>query len=401
MRYQKLKKAIIYLASGIWAIPVILLIRSIRPVVLIRFGSIDPMRIGHFVQDFGIAFAKKAIEKNISVDLYYLQSTKEGRTSNQFWEALVKRNFYVHPLNKYLFKWNSLIPGGKLHTLQLELGDRSSRDPNGYLAKSERTMSFLPEENAVARQWLINQGWKQGERFVCFLVRDDTYLAETFPDVDFAYHTYRNSDILNYHLAAEWLAEQGAWVFRMGSSSTQPFSVKNSRIIDYAHLPTKTPFLDIWLFANCDLCVTSLSGPDAICDIFKRPVLAVDYLPFYQMRTWSEFIGAPKRLRWTNSGKELTLREYIEANFLRSELYTRSGISILPLSPEDILDTTKEAWARIYGGWEDQESSLEDERVFWTIFRAHSSFPLYHGFIHPKARVSRCWIEGAGDDFLH
>lgn len=401
MHYKQFAKLIRYLASGVWAIPAVLLVRALRPLILIRFATIDPMRIGHFVQDFGIRFAKREVEKSNSLDLYYLQSTKDGLTSNQFWETLVKRHFHIGNSFKYLFQWNQIIPGGRLHTGELESTDKPrSRDINGYLEKCERKMRFLPEEEATARQWLMNQGWKQGEKFVCLLIRDGAFLAGAFPSVDYSYHSYRNSDPANFTLAAEWLAEQGAWVLRMGSSVEQHFQSSNARIIDYALCSTKSPFLDIWLFANCDLCVTTGSGPDAVSDVFRRPTLFVDYLPLCHMRSWSEFIAAPKRLKWAATGEELTLTEYIDADFLESNLYEKSGISITPLSPKEILQATQELWDRSFEEWTESEYSIKSQRDFWSIFSSHRLFSDYHGFIHPKAKISQRWLENTRDDFF-
>ena len=48
----------IYILHGIWAIPVVMVIRIIRPIILIKVGTFLHTRIGHFAADVGQEWAK-------------------------------------------------------------------------------------------------------------------------------------------------------------------------------------------------------------------------------------------------------------------------------------------------------------------------------------------------------
>ena len=135
---------------------------------------------------------------------------------------------------------------------------QGSRDKHGLLSKTSKQMSFLQEEENEAKAWLRNHGWKDGMPFVCLLVRDSAYLIRDpihkWTKEHSYYHTYRDSDILTYVQAAEYLAEQGIWVLRMGKIPEEPIPIQHPKIIDYAFHPENNDLLDVWLFANCDFC---------------------------------------------------------------------------------------------------------------------------------------------------
>ena len=77
------------LLNGLWAIPMVLIIRLIRPVVLIRVGTLFSGRIGHFGMDAGMQWAEQQNHNQRIIDLYWL----EEPISNKQWATMVCRNF--------------------------------------------------------------------------------------------------------------------------------------------------------------------------------------------------------------------------------------------------------------------------------------------------------------------
>ena len=257
-------------------------------------------------------------------------------------------------------------------------------------------MSFLPDEDAEAKAWLYRQGWQEGEPFVCLLVRDSSFKSGIVGQDTM---TYRNSDIATNATAAEWLAEQGVWVLRMGKKMAKPIPTNHPRIIDYAFHPEKSDFLDIWLFAHCDFCITTLSGPDNISAVYHRPLLVLNFLPLVDLFSWANAMHVPKKLVWQKSNSPLTCREYLEnngdGNYLNHE-----GIQWIDLSSEEILAAVQEWWQRLKGTWVDTKSSLDRHHRFWEIYRNHPDFPTYHSWVHPECRMGATWLESKGDAFL-
>jgi putative glycosyltransferase (TIGR04372 family) len=388
------------LLNGIWAIPMVFFIRVIKPWCLVRIGSFNVWRIGHFAADVGQHYARLHMKEANVIDLYYLHK----KTCNDFLALMTNRNFPVSSWVKYLDQWNRFIPFGKAH--ERPSTATGSRDIYGLLEKSKAKMEFLPAEDDLAKAWLRSKGWSDGEPFVCLLVRDDSFLANdevnngsgSVEDYKrWAYHSYRNSDINTYLPAMEWLTEQGVWVFRMGKTMEKPLPSTNQYIVDYAFDNAKSDFLDIWLFAHCDLCISTGSGPDMVSDIYRRPLLILNHLTLTDHFSWSNSIIAPKHLIWKKSGARLSCNDHLKHPFYETSQYINAGIEIIDLTDSEIIQITQECWKRILGKWKDESIDKTNQEIFWTMMKADPSFSKWHGWVHPESRVSSVFLQNNPD----
>lgn len=376
--------------SGIWAIPFVFLFRLISPLILFRFGTLRSDRIGHFSSDSGHQFAANSLNRNKKiVELYWLSKY----ISNKHLELMVRRNFLVFNFVRYLDFWNMHIPGGESHIRPSSLFH--SRDLKGILDKSKVQMKFLASEENQAKEWLSNFGWKEGDKFVCLLVRDSAYLANYNmyeESTNFDYHDYRDSSIKNYEEAMEWLASQDVWVLRMGREMHRPISSSNPKIIDYAFSKSQSDLLDIWLFANCDFCISTGSGPDMVSDIYRKPLLILNFLPLFNLWSWSNATHIPKHLKYIETGKKLTLSEHLKHSYWASEEYHNAGIEFEELSSKEILNAVKEFYQKITE--KHRDSSNDDyKKTLWKIILSSNKASLHHGYIHKDSCIARSFIE--------
>ncbi|HRR40609.1 MAG TPA: TIGR04372 family glycosyltransferase [Syntrophales bacterium] len=384
------------LLHAVWAIPGVLIIRCLRPWRTIRLGTFSYSRIGHFVADVGHQWSARRQRSVHTIDLYWLPTT----TCNTFWETMVRRNFPVHAWVHPLYRWNRIIPGGAVH--DRPSSTTGSRDIHGLLEKGSNTLPFLPEEDERGKAWLRQQGWRDGEPFVCLLVRDSAFLkADTLNDRrDWNYHSYRDSDIDAYVPAVEWLAEQDVWVLRMGKIAAKPIPIRHPRVVDYAFHPDRSDFLDIWLFAHCRLCISTGCGPDMVSDVYRRPLLLVNFLPLKYMFSWSQATHIPKTLIWKRTGLPLTWREHICHSYLETEQYDRAGIKMIDLTPEELRASFQETWQRLEGSLVETDADRLRNRRFWDILRSYCDFEDLHGWIHPESRAGSVWLRSQGEAFL-
>jgi|APSaa5957512576_1039674.scaffolds.fasta_scaffold18395_1 putative glycosyltransferase (TIGR04372 family) len=376
----------IYILHGIWAIPVVMVIRIIRPIILIKVGTFLHTRIGHFAADVGQEWAKYNSKEENYIQLYWL----DKRSCNNQWNKMARRNLPIFQWVKYVDLWNNFLFWGEVHSNTFDASN-GSRDLKGVLERSQvKMLTFTTEEDESAKRWLSNQGWKDGDKFVCLLVRDAEYLntEDTLSEYNFDYHSYRNSDISSYLPAMEWLADQGIWVLRMGKRMEKNLHSSSPRIIDYAFLDSKSDFLDIWLFANCNLCITTLSGPDMVSDVYRRPLLAINYLPIIDMYSWSNSINYPKHLVWNNSNVSLKLAEIIDHQYTNSEDYETAGIKVVSLTSSEIMNVVQECWKKLEGGWEEDDEESQRQTKFWEIINRAEGYSRNHGYIHPSAQIS-------------
>ena len=383
-------------ASAIWAIPFALLIRLIRPLIVIRICGIRSDRIGHFVADIAEHIGREKIKSPRMFNFYFF----EGPISNTQWESMAKRSSLKVLGNwiRYIDDWSRIIPGGGLHTINTSLTD--SRDVEGLFHRFDCSIPFLPSEDADCEDWLKSKGWTKGEPFVVLLVRDSAYLSQDHSDYDWSYHSYRDSDIKTYIPAIEWLASQGVWVLRMGKFMTTRIQSKSNRIVDYAFDAKKSDLLDIWLFANSSAIISTASGLDYLGGIYRKPILFVNALPLLDLASFFDMTWIPKNLVWKKSRQTLTLSETIQNTYYRSCEYESNGIDVEDLSAEVITLSVIEFWQKTSNSQKDSAEGIDTQRLFWAIFSGNPKFREKHKVVHKKARVGAFWLSTMGQRYL-
>ena len=131
-------------------------------------------------------------------------------------------------------------------------------------------------------------------------------------------------------------------------------------------LPENNDLLDVWLFANCDFCISTGTGPDAISDTYQRPLLQVNLNPVSNFNSWSDCITVPKYLIWEKNGKFLTLREHLQHHYHDLEQYKQAGITLKDLSSQDdITEAVKERLERFNRTWVEQKEDNNLQKRYW------------------------------------
>lgn len=373
-------------------------LRVIRLFVDIKIAWISTDRIGHFVPDVCMSRAD-LISGEIGQRTYFCVDPKE-LVSNQFWYKVFERNL---PVRRWLWPivWSSqILPHPPAWVVSPPRRTRGSRNIKGVLDPPQ----FSERENEDAKEWLRAKGWKDGEPFVCLMVRDRAYLASWLESSEgifggsVDYHSYRDCSIDTYSQAADWLSDQGCWVFRMGQSALEPLQSSNPKVVDYAFDPERSDFLDVWLFANCYICVTAGTGPCEISNHYGRPILNLNMIPLGATQTWSHCITAVKPLYWKN-GERLSLKEHIDALYFRTEDYYHAEIEIRDLTSDQILRVIKEMWMRTKGEWSPSKMEVRRNAEFFELLQNSRAAEL-HGFRNPLAGLSYEWLSDLEEDRL-
>ena len=60
-----------------------------------------------------------------------------------------------------------------------------------------------------------------------------------------------------------------------GKNTEKKFISKNKMVIDYSNSKFRSDFMDIYLGAHCEFCITTATGIDTIPLIFKKPIAAI------------------------------------------------------------------------------------------------------------------------------
>jgi len=374
------------LLGGGLIMPIVCIVRLIRPLVLIRFGPIRSDVIGHFVFDPEYYLSKRELNKVRTIDFFYFQSSP---SPNEQWALMIRRHLRVFPIVWYIDRLNQKIPGGQAHIVRLVPEGFGDRDFEGVLTHTEPRIKFTKAENKRGRRFLEELGFESNERFVCLIVRDSMYKEkyQKWGNRDWSYHNYRDCDIDTYEEAALALAEKGYWVFRMGKAVNKPFRVNHPRVLDYANAPYRSDFLDIWLMANCFFCVSTGTGLDNVAKVYNRPVVFTNFIPLRYLHTEQFCLSVPKHLIWIQTKKPLDFSEHWTHDYLQSQKYEDAGIVVRDLTPAEIKEVVLEMVARLDGSWVDNVEDKNLQKLFWDQVKSHPDDKNLHGYIHDEARV--------------
>jgi len=376
------KDELLEVARRIWkiplyvlALPAVMVVRLIRPLLLVRFGFLYGNRIGHFAANTELYLCERDAGINVPqqryVDLFYMVPPVCNQQLAKMW----KRIMHIWPIwiLAPIIRINRLIPGSDVHEIaNLPTNDR---DVHNLLSKFPAHLQFTSDEEAIGENLLRSMGISPGTPFVCLIVRDSAYLKAHMPEVaDWCEHDYRDSNIQNYVLAAEALTDRGYVVIRMGAKVNEPINSSNSRVIDYATNGMRSDFADIYLGAKCEFCISVSTGFDAVPEIFRRTIVFVNMVPLGYLRiSLAKSIGITKHHFAVQKNRELTLSETFTHGVgfsLRTSDYESKGIQLIENTPEEIRDVVVEMADRLRGTWQPGPDDDALQRRFWEIYPA-------------------------------
>ena len=354
------------------AIPFIIILRLIKPLLFICFGPVRSDVIGHFAFntelflcecDNGLWYGKRTLK------LFYFKTLD---VPNQQLKTMWQRAMIITSFAARLQEANDFLPGGQDHTIKMPSSDR---DLNNVLSARDPHISFTGEEEERGRQSLRELGIDDTDRFVCFLARDSAYKREMQPrpsSSGWDYHNYRDSDIKNYVDAVEALTKYDRYAIRLGAAVKETLEMNNPKIIDYATNGMRSDFLDIYLSGNCEFYIGDSCGIAQVVEVFRRPVALANYVPLEFIRTWnSQDIFIPKKHWLMEEKRFMTFREIFDSGagrFLKTHQYEEMGIELIENTPHEIRDLALEMYGRIAGTWESTEEDENLQEKFWTVF---------------------------------
>lgn len=388
------------------AIPFVLVMRLMRPFLLVRIGALRSDRIGHFAgntemflceKDAGIDSPSKPF-----LDLFYLGGSVCNEQLAKMWRRIIPvlPFWLLHPVVRV----NRLIPGGALH--EHNCYSHGGRDAYNLLDRFPPHLQFTDEEEKRGAFMLQEMGIPLGAPIVCLNVRDGAYLEAHLKEYDWSYHNYRDSDIQNYVFAAEELAGRGYYVIRMGAKVHKALQSDHPKVIDYATNGMRSDFMDIYLGAKCTFCISTGTGWDEIPHQFRRPIVYVNYVPIgYMCSSSSNLLTITKKHVSEVLQKELTLKEIFSYGVgfsgLASE-FNSKGIKLVENTPEEIRNVAIEMIERLNLNWkvhEDEELlQMRFREIYLYMIREKEQGKVFHGEIRGRygdafLRNNRVWLQ--------
>jgi putative glycosyltransferase (TIGR04372 family) len=390
MRNNKLQKPITRLTNtqiiikcliGIWFVILLLII---RPFVVIYLAPLASGRIGHFVLDTEILLAR------------LLEINKGGRKAHIIWvpnSTIINSCVYEIWRKRLRIVRYSIVADAVLSTATYF--EKFTRGNITMTLRFEGWDGFLPYVNLLNKyppifqmsdadkieceSTLSNIGIDTNKEWVCILNRDSLYLNKIYPKADWGFNDFRNSKIDTYLESAEFLAQAGLYVFRMGRVVEEELrSTKSSLVVDYANSDWKSDKMDVYLSSYCKFFLSSSTGLDAIAYALRKPLVTVNLAqPLSAIYTKPNHIFIYKKFllnnsyicpsRYYNLGIEKNAFTIDNKNFLRSQDLSRLQIRVVDNTSAEILDATKEMFFLLKSS--DDFSSLNFEQIeFWRNF---------------------------------
>lgn len=385
-RRRRISDAVFTVLLAAVCIPVVIAARILRPFHLVRFSKVGyrAEKIGHFAFDVALAYAEEGERRAQGVqqtDLYYAEGRPGRQRINEAWLLVTRSNLRIHRFVKYLATWNDLIPGGELHARPV---NSFVLDRGGIITKHQLRIPASIDRSA--RTWMKSLGWNEGESFVCLHVRDNAFHGND-PNSAAA---ERSSDIERFSRLIQALTDRGIWVFRTGRVAERPSPVRAPRFVDYAFHEGRSDELDVWLFANSTLTVSTGSGPDMISSVFGRPVLFVDVLGL-DISYWANIELLPRRYVWRHDGRDLTFAEFVNTVGRANRHPSGSTVKVVHRTPDEIASAVQQRLERLVSaknssGWQQQR---ED---FLLALRSTDWFPKDYPFVSPDCGPSPVWM---------
>lgn len=371
----------------------LILVRAISPLVKIRFSPMHSSHIGAFAANTELYLCEKTagLHGKRIIDIFYHFYGHSGtgaineKACNQQLKKMWDRQLHVSTFARWLDRVNSHLPLAEAHQIswRSHLGDA---DYHGVIATSAPHLSFTAQEEAFGRECLNKLGIPEGAEFVCFHARDSAYLKSIFPDRNWEFQNYRDSNILNYLPAVQHLTDQGYYAIRMGGPVESPLPDLGPKIIDYAS-ESRTDFQDIYLSARCNFFLSSNSGIDAVPRIFRRPVTYVNFahaIPIYLLGCAQGSVLIPKKIWLTDEQRYMTLTEIIneDENLVKRVQNSEMDGYFIENTADEILAVVAETNQRLKGTWVTTDEDKELQRRFWELFdisRFNGRIPVHIG----------------------
>lgn len=346
--------------------PVLPALYLAEPFFRIRLGTMYTQRLGHLALNLE-TFLRKIKDKGAPPRTFYLFFGYDPANRQLFEMWKRTRKYPVRVIDsrwgtRMLFAWRPILKRTRFWE-----GMRATFMEYGLFNRTGPILTFTEEEERKGREGLAAMGIGPGDWFVLFFARDNAFLKTWRPELEerWAKRDFRDADIMGYMKAADYIASLGGFALRFGAVVEKPLpDTGNSRIIDYStHF--RTDFMDVYLGAKCRFFIGSASGPDALANIFNRPVVSANHFPYNHAQYDRRSVIVPRPLTTPDGTRRVSFCEAHQAGYFvgwkeaTSTHKTMHLFDMLQTEPDDIVDGVKD----IIDGLEGRESPSEAREV--------------------------------------
>ena len=350
--------------------PFLIFIVLIKPIVLIRFGSLGSERIGRFSDAELYLLINKFKKKVKSFDIWVAGDF----ISNEQYLIILKRKFLViqqlfifYKVLEILSKYINIY---SKHIINIHV--KNDFHNCNLLNKYPIQLNLTKQEINKGELILKQMGIPKNAKIICITSRDDLYLRRTHPSVDFSYHNYRDSNVNNYIPAIKALIKKNFYVVRMGKIAAKRLDIKSSKFIDYPFHPLKSDFMDFFFAYKCYFWICSNTGTDELARVFRKPLLDLNMVPLTGLKIKYKKVLLCLKIHKNYNNKKLSLNDIFDsgvANFCRSEEFRRKKIKLNELNVNQIKDLVLEMIKLMKDSWKiKNKNDLKLQKKFEKLY---------------------------------
>ena len=129
---------------------IIIIIRSLTPIILIRTGEIPNSTVGDLIFDTQVYLQEKKNKKFKSLDLFF---RRKKRSPNKHYEKMLNKNLFIFSYIFFIHEININFPFNEKHKVTIrQIG--GSRDYKDVFHKSSTALLFSKFENYIGLNYL-------------------------------------------------------------------------------------------------------------------------------------------------------------------------------------------------------------------------------------------------------
>ena len=397
--YLKFKK-ICFFSGVIVAIPILLFLIIFLNKKKIRFGKLRRDVIGHATSELFLYLNKKETESEYS-DFFYFD---DKFVCNKFLNEILKKNFkffYFAKHCEFIAKNIKLFNRFYLKMPTNWTKRNQTFDVNDY--KIPKEFLFNEYQDNIGKLFLDKIGYTENKKIVTLVVRDNYFKDSLDLNKSWKYHEYRNAAVSSYKDSVEYLISEGFFVIKIGKGSNQEIKIKNQNFYDYSRSSLNSDFLDFWIISKSFFTITTGTGVDEICAVYKVPILDTNFFPVGVIRSGQNYcVSIFKKIVQKKNNIKLNLSEMIKLDKENKKIFQsfsyfqekefHDKYYLVDNTADEILDAVKEILERLDNTFKETKTNIEKQKKYWELYNLSGLYDEHVKSKHFKSSIGKKYI---------
>ena len=399
-KFYRIQKKLFFLFNCIIAIIILSTLLILFNKKKIRFAKLRRDVIGNSTSEFFLYLNKKKYENEFS-DYFYFD---DNLICNKHLNNVLKKKFslfyfakhceFIAKNIKFFERYHLKMPTNWTKKNQL-FNVNNYKVPNEFL--------FSDHQKSEGISFLDSIGYKDNKKIVTLVVRDNFYKDTLKQNKSWKYHEYRNALLASYDKSIKYLISQGYFVIKIGKGSNQELEINEKNYFDYSRSTLNSDFLDFWIISRSYFTITTGTGIDEVCAIYKVPILDTNFFPPGVIRSSQNFcLTIFKKIINKQNKLPLTLSQMLEYDKENKDIFKtfsyfqmkefHDKFLLIDNTAEEILEAVKEMHKKLNNILIEKDPSIERQKKFWKLYRSTGLYDEHIKSKHINSSIGQKYI---------